>query len=260
MNRSRIIAVTGAVLAAVLLLTGCGTSSSSTSSAPKAKKTVVVFAAASLKEAFTSLGTSFEAKHPGVTVKFNFAGSDTLAASIDAGAPVDVFAAASTKTLGTVTDAKHGIGSPTTFARNQLEIAVPRGNPRHIASLADTTKSGTKLVLCAATVPCGAAAAKAYAAAKLTPKPASFELDVKSVLNKVQLGEADAGLVYVTDVKAAAGKVDGAPFPESAKAIATYPIVGVDTGKDAAEGKAFIDYVLSKTGQDVLAADGFLMP
>ncbi|MDP9240804.1 MAG: molybdate ABC transporter substrate-binding protein [Actinomycetota bacterium] len=241
-----------------MLLTGCGKASSDKSAAPK--KTVVVFAAASLKESFTTIAKEYEAEHPGVTVKLNFAGSDSLAASINAGAPVDVFAAASPKTMAIVTDAKHGTGEPKTFTRNQLEIAVAPGNPKHIAGLADTAKAGTKLVLCAATVPCGAAAQKAYDAAGLKPKPVSFELDVKSVLNKVQLGEADAGLVYVTDVKAAGGKVDGVNFPESAKAIATYPIVGVDTGKDSADGKSFIDFVLSKSGQDVLTGNGFLSP
>lgn len=244
------------LLAAAVVLTGCNSSAASKSATPK--RTVVVFAAASLKESFTAIAKQYEAKHAGVTVKLNFAGSDTLAASINAGAPVDVFAAASPKTLAIVTDAKHGKGEPATFARNQLEIAVAPGNPKHVAGLTDTAKAGTKLVLCAATVPCGAAAQKAYAAAGVQPKPVSFELDVKSVLNKVELGEADAGLVYVSDVKTAGGKVDGIAFPESAKAIATYPIVGVDTGKDSADGKAFIAYVLSPAGQQVLTGNGFL--
>jgi molybdate transport system substrate-binding protein len=250
------------VVVAGALLTGCGKSSvtQSSSGSTATKRTLVVFAAASLKESFTSLAHSFEARHPGLVVKLSFAGSDTLAASINAGAPVDVFAAASTKTLSIVTDAKHGSGQPVAFARNQLEIAVPAGNPKHIARLADTTKPGTKLVLCAATVPCGAAAQKAYTAGGIKANPVSFELDVKSVLNKVQLGEADAGLVYVSDVKTARGKVEGVAFPESAKAIATYPIVGVDTGKDAADARAFIAYVLSPAGQDVLTGNGFLKP
>jgi molybdate transport system substrate-binding protein len=257
-HRATPASVIAVVVAGALLLAGCGGSNSTKSTATK--RTVVVFAAASLNESFTSLAHSFEAKHPGLTVKLNFAGSDTLAASINAGAPVDVFAAASTKTMGKVTAAKHEIGSPTIFAGNQLVIATAPGNPRHIASLADTAKGGIKLVLCAATVPCGAAAVKAYAAAGVKPKPASLELDVKSVLNKVELREADAGLVYVTDALAAGGRVGSAGFPESAKTITTYPIVGVDTGKNAADGKSFVAYVLSKSGKNVLAADGFLMP
>ncbi|MGB9376068.1 MAG: molybdate ABC transporter substrate-binding protein [Mycobacteriales bacterium] len=250
------LAVLAAVVAGSLALSGCSTSPSQAAS----KRTVVVFAAASLQESFTALAHTFEAEHPGVTVKLNFAGSDTLASSIDAGAPVDVFAAASPKAMAIVTDAGNSTGKPVTFARNQLEIAVAPGNPRRITSLADTAVAGTKLVLCAATVPCGAAAGKAYAAAGLSPKPVSLELDVKAVLNKVALREADAGLVYVTDVRAAHGKVTGVTFSESAQALATYPIVAVGTGRDRADGSAFIAFVRSTAGQDVLATNGFLPP
>lgn len=246
-----------ALACALLLAAGCGGAS-----AAKAQRTVVVFAAASLKESFTTIARQYEAKHPGVTVKLNFAGSDTLAAEINGGAPVDVFASASPKTmeLVTLTHAKRGIGQPKTFTRNQLEIVVPPGNPKHVTDLADTAKPGIKLVLCAISVPCGAAAQRVYAAARVQVRPASLELDVKSVLNKVELGEADAGLVYVSDVKTAGGKVSGITFPQSGKAIATYPIVGINTGKDSADGQAFIAYVLSKSGQDVLTANGFLPP
>lgn len=258
MTRARIAAVIGAVLAITLLVPGCGTSSAGTPATTQ--KSVVVFAASSLKESFTTIAQQYEAQHPGVTVKLNFAGSDTLASSINAGAPVDVFAAASPKTMTLVTGAKHAIGEPTTFARNQLEIVVAKGNPKHVTGLADTTKPGIKLVLCANSVPCGAAAQKAYGAARLQAIPASLELDVKAVLNKVQLGEADAGLVYVTDVKAAGDKVTGVPFPGSAKIISSYPIVGVSWGRNPEGGKAFIAYVLSKSGQDVLIGNGFLSP
>lgn len=247
-----------AALAGCLLLAGCGNSGSSATQ----QRTVVVFAAASLKESFTTIAHDFEAKHPGVTVKLNFAGSDTLAAEINGGAPVDVFASASPKTmeLVTLTHAKRGIGQPKTFTRNQLEIVVPPGNPKHITDLADTAKPGIKLVICAISVPCGAVTQRVYAAARLQARPASLELDVKSVLNKVELGEADAGLVYVSDVKTAGGKVSGVTFPESNNVIATYPIVGINTGKDPADGKAFIAFVLSKDGQDVLTGNGFLPP
>jgi molybdate transport system substrate-binding protein len=183
-----------------------------------------------------------------------------LASQIASGSPVDVFAAASTKTMAVVADAKDAVGAPVTFARNKLEIATPPGNPAKIATLADTTRSGVQLVVCAATVPCGAAAVKLYAGARLVPKPVSLEPDVKSVLTKVELKEADAGLVYRTDVKAAGAKVKGVPFAESDKAIATYPIVGVGTGKNPATGAAFISYVLSSPGTAVLKAAGFLAP
>jgi molybdate transport system substrate-binding protein len=256
-RRANIAATLAALLAGALLLTGCGHPASRSGGV---NRTAVVFAAASLTESFTTIAHRFEAKHPGVHVKLNFAGSDTLAASINAGAPVDVFAAASPKTLALVTTARHGSGQPVTFARNRLAIAVPPGNPKHIASLADTLRSGTKLVLCANAVPCGSAARKAYALAGLKPKPVSEELDVKAVLTKVELGEADAGLVYVSDVHAAGAKAAGVDFPESAKVLSSYPIVGVNTGKDPADGKAFLAYVLSPAGRDVLTGDGFLKP
>ena len=221
---------------------------------------VVVSAAASLKEPFTTLAAQFEKAHPGTTVTLNFGGSDTLAAQITAGAAVDVFAAASTATMATVTNAGDALAPPVTFARNELEIATPAGNAAGIASLAGTTRPGTKLVLCATAVPCGAAASKAYAAASLVPKPVSLEQDVKSVLTKVELKEADAGIVYQTDVKAAGAKVTGVRFAEAADAIATYPVVGVRTGKNARGGAAFIAYVLSADGASVLRSAGFLRP
>lgn len=263
-----------ALTAGAFSVAACGTSSSATppaagsrtatsvvsvsSTAPRG--TVVVFAAASLKESFTSLARKFENAHPGVSVKINFGGSDALAASITSGAPVDVFAAASTKTMSLVIRAGDGVGAPAPFARNELEIAVPPSNPRHIGALADTTKAGVKLVLCAATVPCGAAAQKAYTAAGLSAHPVSLEQDVKSVLTKVELNEADAGLVYQTDVKAAGTKVSGLNFPQAAKAITDYPIVAVKTGNNTAAGRLFIAYVLSPAGTEALGAAGFLQP
>ena len=245
--------------ACALTLSACG-GSSSTPAAGVPSGTIVVDAASSLKDSFTALATSFEAAHPGSKVTLNFGGSDTLAAAITGGAPVDVFAAASTKTMTTVTAAGDGVGTPVTFAKNELEIAVPPSNPAKIASFADTVKAGVKLVTCAATVPCGAAATKAYAAAKLTPKPVSLEPDVKSVLTKVELNEADAGIVYQTDVLAAGAKVTGINFPEAAMAIATYPIVEVKGSKNAATAAAFIALVTGADGQAALAKAGFQKP
>jgi molybdate transport system substrate-binding protein len=158
--------------------------------------------------------------------------------------------------MATVTKAGDA-GQPTNFVKNKLEIAVPPGNPHHIASLADTAASGVKLALCAPTVPCGSAADKAYAAASVTPHPVTLEQNVTSVLTKVELGEVDAGLVYGTDVKSAGGKVDGIEFPEADQAVNTYPIAVVTTGKNADGAKAFVDFVLSPTGQQVLTAAGF---
>jgi molybdate transport system substrate-binding protein len=222
--------------------------------------TVVVFAASSLMATFTTLATNFEHANPGVKIVPSYGGSDTLAAQITQGAPVDVFAAASTTTMGTVTTAGDGVGTPQVFAKNELEIAVAPNNPDHIASLADVTKSGVKLAVCAPTVPCGAAATKAFAAAKLTPHPVTLEQEVSSVLTKLELGEVDAGIVYQTDVKSAGSKVLGVNFPEAASAINTYPIVVVKTGKNPTAGQAFLNYVVSPAGQQILQAAGFRQP
>jgi molybdate transport system substrate-binding protein len=255
--------------AAVLLLVVSACSSPSSPSSPSASPaassaklsgTVTVFAAASLKESFTKLGKEFEAAHPGTKVAFDFGGSDTLAASITSGAPADVFAAASDKTMKTVTDAKDASGAPVTFVRNQLEIATLPGNPKKISALKDLTAPGLKVALCAKTVPCGAAAQKALDASGLKLTPVSYEQDVKSALNKVELNEVDASVVYTTDVRAAGGKVTGVEFPESAKAITTYPIAVLKGAPNASAATAFIDLVESAEGRQVLSEAGFLRP
>ncbi|MET7973765.1 molybdate ABC transporter substrate-binding protein [Streptomyces mirabilis] len=271
-TRTRTLRVAGVGAAALLALSACSSSDSdsssnsspksdtSASSSPKLSGTVTVFAAASLKESFTTLGKEFEKANPGTKVTFNFGGSDTLAASITGGAPADVFAAASPKTMAIVTDKKDAATTPATFVRNQLEIATLPGNPDKVASLKDLTKSGLKVVLCDKTVPCGAAAQKALDASKLKLTPASYEQDVKSALTKVELKEADAAVVYKTDVKAAGDKVEGVEFPESAKAINDYPIALLKDAPNAAAAKAFIALVQSTEGQKVLTAAGFLQP
>jgi molybdate transport system substrate-binding protein len=258
----RILRVTCAGAAALLALSACSSSSGSDSSSGSAKLSgpVTVFAAASLKESFTTLGEEFEKDHPGTKVSFNFNGSDALAAGITGGAPADVFAAASPKTMAIVTDNKDAAGTPVTFVRNRLEIATLPGNPGKIASLEDLTKSGLKVVLCDRTVPCGAAAQKALDAGGLRLTPVSYEQDVKSALTKVQLREADAAVVYRTDVRAAGAKVEGVEFPESAKAINDYPITLLKDAPNADTAKAFIALVRSAHGQQVLTGAGFLKP
>ncbi|MFE6932971.1 molybdate ABC transporter substrate-binding protein [Streptomyces sp. NPDC057699] len=255
--------------AALLALSACSSSddSSSASDSPgsaspsdKLSGTVTVFAAASLKESFTTLGKEFEKAHPGTKVTFSFGGSDSLAASITGGAPADVFASASPKTMKIVTDAGDASGTPATFVRNQLEIATLPGNPDKISSLKDLTDSGLKVVLCDKEVPCGAAAQKALDAAGLKLTPVSYEQDVKSALTKVELKEADAAVVYKTDVHAAGGKVEGVDFPESADAINDYPIAQLKDTQNADAAKAFIALVQSSEGQKVLNEAGFLKP
>lgn len=267
----RAVQVTGAGVAALLALSACSSddsgdtsaksgSSASSSASPKLSGTVTVFAAASLKESFTALGQKFEKAHPGTKVTFNFGGSDTLAASITGGAPADVFASASPKTMAIVTDAKDNATEPVTFVRNQLEIATLPGNPEKISSLKDLTQSGLKVVLCDKEVPCGAAAQKALEASDLRLTPVSYEQDVKAALTKVELKEADAAVVYKTDVHAAGDKVEGVEFPESADAINDYPITLLKDAPNAEAARAFIALVRSADGQKALAEAGFLQP
>ncbi|MEV2191706.1 molybdate ABC transporter substrate-binding protein [Streptomyces phaeochromogenes] len=267
----RTLKVAGAGAAALLALSTCSSSddsstgsgssaSESSSSSDKLSGTVTVFAAASLKESFTALGKEFEQEHPGTKVTFSFGGSDSLAASITGGAPADVFASASPKTMAIVTDKGDASGTPATFVRNQLEIATLPGNPDRIASLKDLTKSGLKVVLCDKTVPCGAAAQKALDTSRLKLTPVSYEQDVKAALTKVELKEADAAVVYKTDVNAAGDKVEGVDFPESADAINDYPIVQLKDAPNADAAKAFIALVQSADGQKVLTEAGFLKP
>jgi molybdate transport system substrate-binding protein len=244
-----------AMAAVVCAVAGC-TSAKHTGGQGK----VVVFAASSLKNTFTSLTAGFEKAHAGVTIVPSFGGSDTLAAQIVAGSPVDVFAAASAATMATVTTAHDALTTPTIFAKNSLEIAVAPSNPLHVAGLADLTKSSVKVAVCAPTVPCGAAAAKAFASAGLKPHAVTQEQDVTSVLTKVELGEVDAGVVYQTDVLSAGAKVLGVNFPEAAIAITSYPIAVVTTGKNPSAAQAFVDYVRSDGGLTVLQAAGFQRP
>jgi molybdate transport system substrate-binding protein len=241
--RLRILAATA------VLLAGCG---GTPAAGDDDAGTVTVLAAASLTEAFTRIGEDFEGANPGTTVTFSYGGSSGLAQQIVAGAPADVFAAASPATMRTVTDAGDAAGEPATFARNQLVIAVPKGNPKGLTGLAALSAPGVKVALCAEQVPCGAAAVQA--GVRVTP--VTQEQDVKAALAKVKLGEVDAALVYRTDARAAAADVDGVEFPESAKAINDYPIVALKGAPDPAGAAAFVAYVRSAPAQQVLADAG----
>jgi molybdate transport system substrate-binding protein len=240
------------------VLSGCGSSSSPSTSSKN--QTLTVLAAASLTGTFTQLGKEFEAANPGTKVTFSFGASSTLAQQIVQGAPADVFAAASPTTMKTVTDAGAATGTPTVFVRNQLVIAVSPGNPKGIKALADLTKPGLKVVLCDDAVPCGAAAQKALTAANVKLTPVSKEQDVKAALSKVSLGEADAALVYRTDVKAAKGEVDGIEFAESAQAINDYPIVALKSSKNAALADQFVNFIETPQALSELTAAGFQAP
>ncbi len=257
---------TGAAIAAAvaLLLSACG-GAQETTTTPSASGSALtgdltVFAAASLTESFTALGTSFTEANPGVAVGFNFAGSSALATQINEGAPADLFAAASPTTMQTVVDAGGAVGEPEVFVTNTLEIVVPPGNPGGVTGLADLTDADLTIALCAAEVPCGSATEKVFAAAGLTPAPDTLEQDVKAALSKVQLGEVDAALVYRTDVIAAGDGVVGIEFAESADAVNDYPIAVLAEAPNSEAAQAFLDHVRSDASQQVLTDAGFGSP
>ena len=249
-----------------LALAGCAsttpaaTTPSSSATVAALEGDITVFAAASLKTTFSELAASFEAENPGTTVALNFAGSSDLVTQIVEGAPADVFASADTKNMTKLTDAALAAGDPVDFATNVLEIAVPPGNPAGITDFASLAGPGVKLVVCAPEVPCGSATAAVATAAGITLAPVSEESSVTDVLGKVTSGEADAGLVYVTDVTAAGDAVEGLEFDESAEAVNTYPIVALQDSASADVAQAFVDYVAGQAGQDVLRAAGFGAP
>ncbi|MDQ1628257.1 MAG: molybdate transport system substrate-binding protein [Actinomycetota bacterium] len=262
-----------ALVAVGALLTGCGGSSganspsgtsgssgsSSATSSTAVAGTINVFAAASLQKAFTTLGSQFERKNPGTKVVFNFGPSSGLAEQISQGAPADVFASASTKTMDQVVTSGDA-ASPTDFVTNTMEIAVPPDNPAGITSVADLAKKGVKVALCQTDVPCGATALTVFQNAKVHVTPVTEEIDVKATLGKVSLGEVDAGVVYVTDVRAAGTSVKGIEIPSDVNASTTYPIATLTSSKNKATAKAFVDYVLSPDGLAALTASGFSKP
>ena len=239
--------------------TGTSSAAGATGSTSSLTGTVNVFAAASLQEAFTTLKKQFETAHPGVTITPNFGASSALAQQINQGAPADVFASASQTNMDQVVQSG-GASTSKAFAKNVGEIAVPPANPANIASVKDLAKPGVKVALCQPQVPCGSIATKVFANAKITVTPVSQEADVKAVLTKVQLGDVDAGIVYVTDVKAAGDKVKGAEIPADINASTSYPIAALTKAPNPDAAAAFVAYVLSPEGQTLLKAGGFAAP
>lgn len=221
---------------------------------------VVVFAASSLTEAFTEIGAAFEAAHPGSSVTFNFAGSGDLVTQIGQGAPADVFASADESNMTTLTDAGDNGGAPVIVARNTFEIIVEPGNPMGITGVADLAKPDLAVVLCADTVPCGKGAAAILDKAGVAVTPKSYEEKVKGVVTKVTTGEADAGIVFATDVRAAGDRATGVEIPADVNVISKYPIVVTKDAPNAAAAQAFVDFVAEPQGQAVLASHGFLAP
>jgi molybdate transport system substrate-binding protein len=219
-----------------------------------------VFAAASLTDAFNAIKSNLEAAHPGLSITNDFAGTQQLVQQIQQGAPADVIASADEKNMQTLVNAGL-VETPQTFAHNKLEIAVAPGNPKNIKTLADLEKPGVVLVLADKTVPAGKYARQAFTNAGLpAPKPSSNELDVKSTLAKLTEGEADAVVVYQTDVQAAGDKVQGIPIPANQNVTATYPIAALKSSKNLAAAEAFVNEIATGSGQQVLQQKGFLPP
>jgi molybdate transport system substrate-binding protein len=242
--------VVGALIALVLLA-GCGQAG-----APP-QRSLTVLAASSLTESFEELGNRFTAEHPDVRVQFDYQGSSTLAEQIKQGRQADVFASADTKNMDKVRDL---VGTPETFATNRLTIVVPPGNPAGITSLADLAAPGRTVVVCAPQVPCGAATQEVTRISGTQLKPVSEEDDVKSVLQKVVAGEADAGLVYVTDAQAAGEQVQEVDFPESQQVINTYPIATIKAAPQPQLAAEFMAFARGPVGREILAKHGFGTP
>jgi len=255
---------------AVLGLTGCGGSSAdddagtatetSDSQAGNLTGTLTVFAAASLTDVFGELGDQLMADNPELHIQFNFAGSSALATQITQGAPADVFASANQPQMTVVSDAGLQAEDPTVFTENVLEIAVPEGNPGDVTGLADFANPELTLAICAAEVPCGAAATQVFESAGITAVPDTLEEDVRAALTKVELGEVDAALVYASDVQGAGSGVEGIELPEAEDVINEYPICVLADAPNPDAAEAFVDLVLSVEGQKALEAAGFRAP
>jgi molybdate transport system substrate-binding protein len=258
MLRSRIrLAAVLAVAALVLAACGGGDDDSGGSSGAAPSGELKVFAAASLTAAFTKIGEQYAAANGGDKVTFNFAGSQALATQIQQGAPADVFASADIPNMDKVKDL---VGTPQNFASNLLAIVVEKGNPKGVKALDDLAGPDLKVVLAAKEVPAGKYAKQILDKAGVSVQPVSQEDNVKAVVTKVSLGEADAGIVYVTDVTAGGDKVEGVDIPKAQNVTATYPIATVKASKDQEGASAFMDLVLSAEGQQVLKEYGFLPP
>jgi molybdate transport system substrate-binding protein len=260
----RRIGVLGFLLSTMLLAALMACSSKSPSSSPsqpsQASGSIVVFAAASLKPAFTQISQQFKTDNPGSGVDFDFGGSSELATQLAQGATADVFASADTAQMDTVTKAGLLAGNPTNFASNTLVIVAAPANPKNIGSFADLAKPGLSVVICQRPVPCGSATQRIEDKTRVRLNPVSEELSVTDVLNKVTTGQADAGLVYVTDAHSAGNKVTTVNFPEAAGAVNVYPIGVLKLAPKATLAQKFVALVTSDAGQKILAQSGFAKP
>lgn len=245
-----------AVVACCLLAAACG-SSGAAGTAPPDSAELTVFAAASLTDAFEAMGTAFERANPHARVTCNVASSSTLATQITQGAPADVFASANGTQMEVVADAGLVAGGPIDFAGNTLEIVVEDSNPLDIRGLEDLTRDDVTVVLAAEEVPAGQYAREALDAQGLDVRPASLETDVRAVLSRVALGEADAGIVYSSDIATAGDAVEGVTVPADENVPATYPIAALADADEPDTARAFVDFVVSEEGRRLLRRFGF---
>jgi molybdate transport system substrate-binding protein len=243
------------LLVVAVVAAGCGGNDDSPGG--ESPTGIKVFAAASLTAAFNQLGERYTAANGGTKVSFNFAGSQALATQIRQGAPADVFASADVPNMDKARDL---VDPPQNFASNRLRIVVEKGNPRGVKSLDDLAGKDLKVVLAAPQVPAGRYAEQILDRAGVSVQPVSLEDNVKAVVTKVSLGEADAGIVYATDVTAGGDKIEGVDIPKDQNVTATYPIATVKASKRQQQAQAFVDLVRSPDGQRVLEGFGFLPP
>ena len=232
----------------------------STAAMPMVEGDITVFAAASLTAAYTEIGDAFMVEHPDATVTFSFAASSELVTQINEGAPADVFASADTSNMTKLTDAGGNAGEPQVFATNLLQIIVQPGNPKGITEVADLANPDLLYVTAAPEVPIGKYAAQVLEAAGVTVTPVSLEESVKGIVTKVTLGEADAGIVYRTDVEAAGDEAEGVDIPDDINVTATYPLVATKEAPNPEGAQVFVDFVLSEQGQEILQSYGFGVP
>jgi molybdate transport system substrate-binding protein len=221
---------------------------------------VTVFAAASLAASFTEIGAAFEADRPGTSVRLSFAASSDLVTQIAEGAPADVFASADEVNMARLVDGVGTLSEPVVFATNRLVIIVEPGNPLDISGVEDLADSELLFVTASPEVPIGRYTQQVLRDAQVDVTPRSFEDNVRGIVNKVVLGEADAGIVYATDVRAANGEADGIEIPRDLNVTARYPIAIPAEAPDRLAAAAFVDFVLSDAGQAILQSYGFGAP
>lgn len=249
-----------AMLVAGLVACGSNSPASSPAGPTQGARSIVVFAAASLQSAFTQIGEQFKAGNPGVNVNFAFAGSSELATQLTQGATADVFASADTAQMDSVAKAGLLAGHPTNFATNTMVIVAAAGNPKKIRSFADLTRPGLNVVVCQPSVPCGSATRRIEDATGIHLNPVSEELSVTDVLNKVITGQADAGLVYVSDALSVATKVTCVRFPEAAGVLNVYAIAVLKRTSQPALARQFVAMVTAAAGRRILDQSGFAKP